>query len=452
MSRQTLTLAALATLIGGSACEAGPTDPVPTSIAFTDVFVVPMDVADVQPSRTVLVREGRIDWIGPASEARIDPDALVIDGRGLYLMPGLADMHVHTWRQADQLLYIAYGVTVVRNMWGTETQLEFRRRIEAGELVGPTIVTAGPLMDGSPAFWDGSLIVTTPEGARQAVRDQAARGYDFVKPYDRLPAPVYDALVDEAAGVGLPVAGHVPIDVGLDAVIQGPQVSVEHLNRYSTLLQADPPDSAHLRLGESGWLTADAALMPPLADRLAGDGMWSVPTLILWERFGMTAAERGAFMARPEVRLVHPGLRQQWTDFAPSPQVADLVRRGQPARSAMVRALQDAGARLLLGTDVGNPFIVPGAGMHAELALLVGAGLSPYEALSAATRAPARFLAADGSFGVVRVGARADLILVEANPLDDVVNASRISGVMVRGQWFAAAELRRRLEEQAAAF
>ena len=442
----------VALLAGVGACSGGPISPAPSSIAITNVSVVPMDAERVVPDQTVLVRDGTIAWIGPTGEARLDPDALVVDGAGGFLMPGLADMHVHTWREVDQLLYVAFGVTTVRNMWGTSTQLDFRNRIAAGDLLGPTIYTAGPLMDGEPAFWDGSLVVTTPASARQAVRDQRAQGFDFVKVYNRLLPDVYAAIIDEAAEQGVPVAGHVPIAVGLGEVIAGPQVSVEHLNRYSTVLQSDPPDSADWRRGESGWLTADQALMPNLAQQLASDGLWSVPTLVLWERVGMTAGERQDFLGRPDVRFVHPGLRQQWQEFASTSEGADLVRRGQQARMSMVRALRDAGAPLLLGTDVGNPFLIPGASVLGELDALVKAGLTPFEALEAGTTAAAAFLGRVGEFGAVAVGARADLLLLSANPLIDVTNVGQRVGVMARGRWYPEADLRARLEEQVARF
>jgi hypothetical protein len=235
-------------------------------------------------------------------------------------------------------------------------------------------------------------------------------------------------------------------------VLEGRQVSVEHLNRYSTLLQSDAPDSADAFLGEIGWLTADESLMPVLAGRLAADGLWSAPTLVLRERGGMSAGEREAFMSRPEVRYVHPGLRQQWLESSVTPVWSDMIRRGQPARRAMIRALRDAGAGILLGTDVGNPYLVPGASLHGELAALVDAGLTPYEAIAAGTREAGAFLGRSGQIGVIAPGARADLILVNGNPLDDVVNANDRVGVMVSGRWYTEGELRARLDARAAQY
>jgi imidazolonepropionase-like amidohydrolase len=414
-------------------------------VAFRDVSVVTMVDDRVLPNQTVIVKDGSIDWIGPAAQADVDPDALVVDGRGSWLMPGLADMHVHTWQEEDQALFVAYGVTTVRNMWGTGIQLAFQSRIASGDLVGPTIVTSGPIMDGDPPSWEGSQVLTDAESARQAVRALPRGPYAFAKVYNGLSAAVYQAIVDEATLLGIPVAGHVPAAVGLDAVIDGPQRSIEHLHRYPTLLQHAEPTPEDLAVGEGGWLTADPSLFPGLAGRLASDGVWSAPTLALREAQALSPVEREVFLRRPEVAWVAPELRGRWRTQSLTEASSRLVRDGQAARLAMVRALNEQGAPLLAGSDVGNPYLIPGLSLHDELRLLVQAGLTPFEALSAATRSAAEFLGQQGDFGVVRVGARADLILVAGDPLRDVANALRRRGVMVRGVWFTLDELTARL-------
>ena len=314
----------------------------------------------------------------------------------------------------------------------------------------PTIVTAGAILDGDPPVWDGSRVVATPLSAVVAVREQHAAGYDFLKVYTRLQAPVYDAIVAEAARLEMPVAGHVPADVGLDRVLQSGQTSIEHLDQYASLLQNDPARQGDTSLRSAGWLTAEPEMMPELARRFAESGVWSAPTLVLWEKWATEHPE--AELARPEVRYVNTELVDLWRRLSPSPDVAKRVRDGQPMRLAMTGALVEAEAPILMGTDVGNPYIIPGFSAHEELELLVASGLTPYQALSAATRNAARYLNQEEQFGTVAVGKRADLLLVEADPFENIAATRQRKGVMLRGRWFPRAELDDMLEDLAQSF
>ena len=235
--------------------------------AFEDVDVVPMDTERVLEDQTVLVVDGRIAAIGPADTVDVPDGALRVRGRGRYLMPGLADMHVHCWTEEEHLLFLANGVTTVRNMWGAPHHLEWRRRAEAGELEGPTVYTTGPLIDGDPPHWPGSVVVTDPEAARAEVARQKAAGYEAVKVYSRLSRECYDAIVEAAREHGLRVDGHVPGAVGIERALEARQDSIEHLEGYF-LWDGAPPAGPY-----DGWVRATLEA-----------GTWNCVTLVVIER------------------------------------------------------------------------------------------------------------------------------------------------------------------------
>lgn len=386
-------------------------------VAFVGVAVVPMDGDRVLEGRTVLVRDGVVAAVG--EEVAVPGGALRIDGRGRYLMPGLADMHVHNWYEEEHVLFLANGVTTVRNLWGAPMHVRWRREIEAGERLGPTIRTTGPIVDGAEPVWqEGAVVVTTPERAREVVADQKAAGYDAVKVYDRLSADAYAALAAAAREAGMRLEGHVPAAVGIGRALEAGQDSVEHLGGYPL---------------------ANAETMAELAKRTAEAGTWSCVTLVVYAK-----RDPG-----PEMRYVPPRLRATWGP-ATVAEVPPPLRELAAMRGRAARTLHEATGRVLLGTDCGTPFIVAGWSVHEELALLVGAGLTPYEALSCGTRRAAEYLGEPS--GVVAEGKRADLLLLDANPLEDVANAARIRGVMVRGRWLPREELDRMLETVAASY
>ncbi|MBT3223103.1 MAG: hypothetical protein HN348_28860, partial [Proteobacteria bacterium] len=220
------------------ACTPPPGDPpdstpaYPDEItAFVDVSVVSMADEELDEGRTVIVYKGHILDIVEA-EVELPPKATIINGTGRYLMPGLVDMHVHNWYEDDHILFVANGVTTVRNLWGDPIHLKWRREIKRGDRIGPRIYTTGPIMDGNPPIWSGSEVVTTVDGARQSVLMQKEAGYDAIKVYNLLAKDVWQAIIDTADQEGLPVVGHVPDAVGYEAVIESSQQTVEHLNGF----------------------------------------------------------------------------------------------------------------------------------------------------------------------------------------------------------------------------
>jgi imidazolonepropionase-like amidohydrolase len=421
--------------------------------AFVDVTVVPMDRERLVEHQTVLVRGERIAEVGSAGAVAVPAGALRIDGRSHYLMPGLADMHVHYDEPEFNIFYVANGVTTVRSMWGRRQDLVERTRIAKGETLGPTIFTCGPIMSSQSAWGEGSVAVSDPQEAERAVADQKAAGFDFVKVTD-VSSDVYDAIVAAAKRHNLPVVGHIPRQVGLFHALKSGHASIEHLTGYLQALVREsapaPPElvnapdwgRAQMALEEYVTEYGDESKIPSLARATREAGAWNCATLGIFTDYNLEK--------RPGIRFVPSSIRKAWAAYAtgngtqnPPARSLEIQARANELRVKITRALRDAGARILLGTDM----VVWGFSLHEELHYLVRAGLTPYEAIRAGTYDVADFLHALDDFGTVAVGRRADLILAEANPLQDVANVARRVGVMVRGRWLSESELQTRLED-----
>lgn len=416
--------------------------------AFINVNVVPMDTERVVEQQTVVVRDGRIDAIGPVDDVPIPEGAAVVDGTDRYLLPGLAEMHAHVPAADSPLLaryfdlYVANGVTTIRGMLGRESHLALRDALEAGSVFGPRLVTSGPSLNGRS--------VNGAQQARDMVAAQHAAGYDFVKIHPGLTAGEFEAAALAANALGIPYAGHVPVAAGIARALELEMSTIDHLDGYFAALL--PPDS-HGRGGFGGFfdvLLADeieAERIPHVAAATARAGTWNVPTEVLIEHL-VDSTPVSELRSRPEMRYMPAAIVSDWArakesqlaerDFDPA--VAALAVE---LRRRLILELHRAGAGLLLGSDSPQVFNVPGFSLHRELEVLVAAGLTPWEALYTGTAAVARYLGSDT--GVVAVGRAADLVLLDANPLDDVRNSRRIHGVMLRGAWFPGAALADRL-------
>lgn len=440
-----------------SAPEGAPAAPPP--LAIVHVHVVPMDREIVLKDQVVLVEGGRIAAVGPAGDVEVPAGAQVVDGAGQWLIPGLADMHVHLWATSDCALFLANGVTTVRNMFGSALQLQWRREIESGERLGPRIYTAGPIIDGSPPIWPGSTVVTDPAAADAVVLAQKAAGYDFIKVYSNLTAEAHAALLKAATRHGMRAMGHVPMAVPIGDAIAGGQASCEHLTGLLEACQRDGSPlfgKVSMRNAPEAWKFCDESKVAAVAESAAAGGLWNCPTLVVLQKWAK-GGDADALLARPEMRFVAPSVKASWASpamyLARMPDEFIAANRAAGAdRLRAVRLLHEAGAPLLAGTDLGNPYVVAGWSLHEELANLVAAGLSPYEALRAATADAAKFMGAAGEWGTIEVGARADLVLLDGDPLADVGAAGTPSGVVVRGRWLPAAELAHMLEDVASSF
>jgi imidazolonepropionase-like amidohydrolase len=409
----------------------------PAVVAFINVNVVPMDRDRILPQQTVIVRADRISEIGPVDTTDIPEGALRIDGRDKYLMPGLVDMHVHLMRQDIEyrlILFITNGVTAIRDMWGTEYYLRLRDKIKKGKLIGPTIYTTGPIIDGSPPIWPTSIGVETPEQAAQAVAEHKKAGYDFIKVYSRLSVECYDAIIEAADKHGMPVVGHVPWAVGLEHALAAGQHSVEHLDGYFTFL---------LR-GLKRQQQIDETKIRRIAQATREAGTWNCVTLVVFQKgSGMSSEEAEQERKLAYMKYVSPFLKLRWKPRRSEEPNHSLKMSN---RKRVTKALHDAGARILLGTDTPNPYVIAGFSIHQELQNLVDAGLTPYEAIKAGTRDAAECLGELDEFGTISAGLRADLVLMEGNPLEDVGNAAKRIGVMARGRWFPQSELQAMLD------
>ena len=425
---------------------------VPVSAATTaiiNVNVLPMSSNEVVPEQTVLIEDGVIDTLGDVNRVRIPDDAIVVDGTDRFLMPGLVEMHAHVPKStSDRLdryfnLFVANGVTTIRGMLGDPSHLDLRQQILAGEVFGPRLITSGPSLNGRS--------VAGPQDAARQVREQAEAGYDFIKIHPGLSGDEFTALAQTANEIGIRFAGHVTVAAGLARVLELGMATIDHLDGYFVaLLPPDSPGSG----GYGGFFDVmlaqelDAAHISKIAALTAAAGTGNVPTQTLIEN-RISDVPTVDLMNWPEMRYMPQSTVQRWAEsrealLADSGFDADTADRAIELRRQLIRDLQDAGATLLLGSDAPQVFNVPGFSAHRELQALVAAGLSPFEALRSGTAAAADFLSTNA--GVIAVGRDADLLLLDANPLEDIVNTTRIHGVMLRGQWLSRRAIDQRLE------
>jgi hypothetical protein len=409
--------------------------------AFENVTVIPMDSERSLRGHTVLVQGDRIVAVGPSASVAVPSGARRVDGRGKFLVPGLAEMHGHVpppsapaQTTEDVLfLYLANGITTVRGMLGAPGQLELRRRTNTGELLGPTLYLAGPSFNGNS--------VNSVDDAVRMVREQRAQGWDLLKIHPGLTRAEYDAMARTAAQEGLRFGGHVPADVGLMHALRMGQETFDHVDGYVEYVGGveGPIDPA--RLDSAVRMTREA-------------GAWVVPTMALWEVLFLTLPLE-ELTAYPELRYISPQSVQGWVNAynqrrgAPEYN-AETSRRVIEARQQVLAALHRGGSRILMGTDAPQQFSVPGFSLHREFPRMRAAGMSPYDILATGTRNVGDYFQRNDAFGTVAVGRRADLLLLDADPLADVANLQRIAGVMARGRWVPADEIRTRLEAIAA--
>jgi hypothetical protein len=428
---------------------------VPTAIV--DANVIPMDYARVLTHQTVVVRDGRVVAMGPNDAVVVPSGAEVIDAAGRYLIPGLADMHTHFSRPEDLDLFVANGVTSVRLMWGTPESVRWRDRIAAGHLLGPRMYVAGPIMEGTPPpefagviATEGRSILDTHAQALIEVARQHAAGFDFLKVYNNLNRDAYTGIVEEARARRMPVAGHVPFDVGLEGVFEARQRSIEHLRGYIWQVvpsDAPQPPGRDLRSRSLAWRHADITQFRALATATREAGVWNVPTLSV-QIYLAPQEQVDRYLQRPEAEFLTAPMRAVFKDREQIPWLSNFdvedyraASEGHAVQMALIRELHRAGAKLMAGTDIAPN----GFSLHRELENLVAAGLTPFDALVTATRNPAEFFQQD-DLGTIGEGKRADLVLLNGNPLDDIRNTARIEGVMVQGRWLSRDRLTMMLE------
>jgi imidazolonepropionase-like amidohydrolase len=417
--------------------------------AFTNVNVVPMDAERVIRDQTVVVDSGLLIAIGPAANISIPADATVIDGAGKYLLPGLGEMHGHlptavSDAEDSLFLYLAGGATTVRGMQGHSSQLQIRQRVRDGVLLGPRMWLAAPSLSGDSA--------PDAETAERLVRRAKAAGYDLLKVHEGLSADAYAAIVTTATELELPWGGHVSTHVGVAGALAASQTTIDHLDDYVEAMQPNNSPA----LAENGRdrrrlmaMHADAARIPTLARATRDAGVAVVPTQMLWETFG-GARDPDVLLERFENRYMPKSVIDNW--YRRIQAIYHGADRETSAREAhlrqvLLKAMNDVGVEVLMGTDAPQVFSVPGFSLHRELPLMVESGMTPYEVLRTGTVNVARHLGIEDRAGTIAVGKYADLLLLDDNPLEDIAAVAENSGVMIDGRWLTPALITARLAE-----
>jgi len=444
-------------------------------VAFTNATVIDVESGKPLPGMTVVVRAGRI--IAVSNQGFQPPaGARIIDATGKYLIPGLWDMHVHAaFPGIDSQflpLLVANGVTGVREMFSRMDWVDSSRaRVARGAFPGPRIVASGHILDGTPPIWPGSVGVSNAAEARRAVDSLAKSGADFIKVYSRLSREAFFAAGREAKAKGLPFAGHVPSLVRASEASDSGQKSIEHLTGVLTgcesLEDQQLGEVAAAVASPKGWDSAGAlsrarspewfASFSPercrgLARTFVKNGTWMVPTIAVLH--SISYLDDSTLALDPRLKYIPGPFKQGWNPKADF-RFRMLTPRDWANRKAsyakqleIVALLHREGVRFLAGTDLSNPYVYPGFSLHDELASLVAAGFTPAEALRAATLDAARYLGAADSLGSIEPGKRGDLVLLDANPLEDIRNTTKIAAVVAAGRLYDSAALKKLLADR----
>ena len=440
------------------------------TVAFTNVNVIPMDRERVIANQTVVVVNGVIAQIGDTKHVKPPKNAVLIDGAGKYLVPGFVDMHTHLLSDSDEFpdsigpdelrVMVANGVTTVRFMIGTPELLTLRTRSASGEIEAPTIFVASPHLTGREQGND--FVVNTPEEAREAVRKSKAAGYDFIKVTTFVKPEVYEAAVDEAAKQNIRVVGHADSRfVGVERAWKAKQ-QIEHLDGYiELLLRDDAPMKGSVSdlyiYNPENWKSfdyIDENKIPEVARRTVVSNPFVDPTQhFMKNTFGRLRTE-DEIRKQPDFRFYPPKVQQQWLDFYKKNRFINTVPLDKRAhwvqlREKLIKAIYDAGGRIMTGSDTPEFLWLYGFGIHHEMKALKDAGLSNYAVLEAATRNPSMYLGTLDQVGTIEIKKRADLILLNANPLADISATENRAGVMLKGKWHTQQELNAWLDQSA---
>jgi imidazolonepropionase-like amidohydrolase len=440
------------------------------TVAFTNVSVIPMDRERVLANQTVVVKDGLIVEVGNTKNVKPPRGAVRIDGTGKYLIPGLVDMHTHLLSDSDEFpdsigadelrVMVANGVTTVRFMIGTPALLTLRTLSANREIEAPTIFVASPHLTGREQ--GNNFVVNTPDEAREAVRKSKAAGYDFIKVTTFVKPDVYEAAVDEAAKQNIRVVGHADSRfVGVERAWKAKQ-QIEHLDGYiELLLRDDAPMKGSVSdiyiYNPENWKSfdyIDETKIPEIARKTVASNPFVNPTHhFMKNSFGRLRTE-DEIRKQPDFRFYPAKVQQQWLDFYKKNRFINTVSLEQRARwiqlrEKLIKAIYDAGGRIMTGSDTPEFLWLYGFGMHHELKALKDAGLSNYAALEAATRNPSMFLGTIDKVGTIEKGKRADLILLNANPLDNISATQNRAGVMLKGKWRRQEDLNAWLDESA---
>lgn len=429
-----------------------------------NVNVVTMTAPEVLRDRDVVVRDGAIVSLDPAGTRPAPSTAKVVDGRGKYLMPGLCDMHVHVGgstvrtlegaaiapaiaeTQSELLVYLRAGITCVRNMSGSEFHRELIQQIETGQLLGPRTATSTPIVDGDPPVWPFATKVTSPSQAIELVESFKKQGYDSIKVYNGLSRDTYFAITLAARQAGMKVVGHVPFSIGIWGALGAGQYSIEHFRGYD-FNPAMAPGASSASDRFKWWFSLSDADLRQYAQATAQAGVFNVPTINLME-LAVNGAARDELAKRPQLAELPERIRTSINNDDAAKLFSDdmlqAMRDSLPIQQKLVRYMIEAGAPVLAGTDTPALGAIPGTSLHREIELIAGAGVGNFEALRTATVAPANYFHRQDRSGTVEPGKWADLVLLNANPIENVSSVRGVAGVVLRGEWYSASDLKDR--------
>jgi len=437
-----------------AACNQAQEKVSPTATLIANTNIIDVRTGKIRENRQVVIDSGKIKKISESLE-NTDGYSNTIDGKGKFLMPGLAEMHAHIpppTTDAERIeetlfLYLSNGITTIRGMLGDPLHLQLREKALKGELLSPRIYTSSPSLNGNS--------VKTIEEAEEKVTAYQEAGYDFLKIHPGIQRDVFDQVVKTANELGIPFAGHVPVDVGIRHALESKYVSIDHVDGF---LEGLVPESENVDPTENGFFgyaftpLADTSKIDELVTLAKENEVWIVATQSLFERWfaPISAAE---MLAQPEMKYMPASTLGNWAarkaeSIAPDTGFnEEQWKKFDSIRKQLIRALNSKGHGMLLGSDAPQLFNVPGFSIHHEINGMLGAGMTPLEIIRSGTLNPAIFFDEADTFGEVKEGSDADLILLEANPLVNLKALQQISGVMVRGKWLSKAVIDKKLEE-----
>jgi imidazolonepropionase-like amidohydrolase len=416
---------------------------------------------------TVIIKDGRIVGISKTAKHAFPMNTKIVDARNKFLIPGLWDMHVHTifgdWipggKDVSLPLFVANGITGIRDMGGDlDTLLQWRSQISAGAILGPRMIIAGPMLDGPKSRFPSSISIATAQEGRKAVDDLKAKGVDFIKVQSFITRDGYFAVADEAKKLGITFVGHVPDSIRATESIDAGQKSIEHLTGiFEGASTAEDSFIQGSRKGPKRYLdTYTDTLAAALISRMARSHTWLVPTLV-WER-GQWLIDDIDYSHNADLKYAPASWQHKsWPSFTKGilaeldTDEVSVRRRFVQKEFEIVNAMRKAGVPILAGTDTAAAVaVLPGFSLHTELECFVQAGFTPLEALQTATVNPAKFLGLQSEMGTVEKGKLANLVLLDANPLEDIRNTRKIAAVILNGRLLDRAELDQILAQIAA--
>ena len=426
----------------------------PSATLITNVNLVDVRTANILQGQQIVVDSGKIQRISK-TVLNADKYSNVIEGKGNYAIPGLAEMHAHipspntSKKRIEEtlFLYLSNGVTTIRGMLGHPSHLEIREKAMKGDLLSPRIFTSSPSLNGNT--------VPTPQDARDKVTAYKNDGYDFLKIHPGIPLDAFDELVTTAREVGISFSGHVPVAVGIRHALESKYASVDHVDGF---LEGLVPEEENVNPSDNGFFgyaftnLASTDKIPELVQLAKENEVWIVPTQSLFERwFAPISSEE--LLAQPEMKYMPASTLAEWkrrkeqSTGAESGFDQTQYETFDAIRLQLIKSLQENGHGMLLGSDAPQLFNVPGFSIHHEISGMRRAGLTPIDILRSGTVNPARFFELEDQFGEIKVGLDADIVLVSANPLEDITALKEVNGVMVRGQWLSKEDIAKKLNE-----